>query len=196
MGKATQIPEETFNQIQTDAGILIKSFDPSSPETVDNEDIVCATTGGFTVNSTASYSDMGDDVDNCPVNTMELKHLDSWDINTQFTAISITPEVLKMSLGAADISDNKITPRRNLKQSDFEKDLWWIGDMADGGLVVAHLMNVLSTSGLSLKTQKNSKGNLSVTLGCHVSIKNQDVVPVEFFVIEGSEATALLSEEE
>ena len=74
-GRFTVIPQNTFEEMQMDAGVLLTSFDPASPAVVDSA-IVCATTGGINVSCTAEYSDLGEDVDNCPNNLKELKHLD------------------------------------------------------------------------------------------------------------------------
>lgn len=66
MGRFTVIPEDTFSEIQTEAGVVLKTFDPSNPVAPDDADIVCATTGGITVSMVPTFSDMGEDVDNCP----------------------------------------------------------------------------------------------------------------------------------
>ena len=68
-----------------------------------------------------------------------------------------------------------------LKDTDFA-DVWWVGDLSDGGLCAIRLINALSTGGMSLQTTKDGKGQISVTLGGHYSINNQDVVPMEFYV--------------
>lgn len=187
MGKFAQIPESTFKEMQLDAGVLLKKFDPTGTTPVQNADIICATTGGITVSCVPTYSDMGADVDNCPVNMKELKHLDSWETKMGFTSLGTSPESIRLSLGAADVTaeTGKIAPRRDLKQTDF-KDIWWVGDRADGGRVAACLKNALSTSGLSLKTTKNGKGQITVELTGHVSIDAQSTMPMEFYVEEGS----------
>ena len=189
MGAYTVISETAFNEFQLDAGILLTEFNPATPGTVDKTKIVCATTGGISINAVPSFSDLGEDVDNCPNNMKELMHLDSWDCNIGFTALSITEEVLALSLGCADAtaSSHKIVPRRDLEQTDF-KEIWWVGDLADGGYVAVKLLNALSTSGLALQTTKNGKGQLSCTLTGHVSINAQNTMPMEFYVIPGTGA--------
>ena len=77
MGRFTVIPQSTFNELQLDAGVLLKRFNPAAPAIVDS-DIICATTGGVNPSCVPTYSDLGSDVDNVPVNMKELKHLDSW----------------------------------------------------------------------------------------------------------------------
>lgn len=186
MGKFTKIPQNTFEALQLDAGILLRNFDPATGAEPADEDIICATTGGITVSCAATYSDQGEDVDNCPNNMMELKKLDGWDCRMSFTSLGMSPELIRLSLGAADVAEDKITPRRDLKQTDFS-DLWWVGDKADGGFAAVKLMNALSNSGFSLKTTKNGKGQVSVELMGHVSLDAQDVVPMEFYSTEGTE---------
>lgn len=183
MAKYTRIPENTFSNLQTDAGILLYTFDTTGATEVKDADIICATTGGITASCVPTYSDYGEDVDNCPNNMKELKHLDSWECKLGFTALGVSPEAIKLALGAADIDAtdaSKIIPRRNLSQSDF-KDIWWVGDRADGGFVAVKLINALSTSGFSLQTTKNGKGQVTVELTGHVSINAQDRMPMEFY---------------
>lgn len=187
-GRFTVIPQSTFEEMQMDAGVLLKAFNPASP-TVTDENIICATTGGINASCTAEYSDLGEDVDNCPNNMKELKHLDSWSCVVSFTSLGTSPQSIKLSLGAADIDSvdaTKIVPRAELKQTDFS-DIWWVGDRADGGFVAIQLKNALSTSGFSIQTTKNGKGQVSVELTGHVSINAQTEVPMVFYSVEGAE---------
>ena len=196
MGAFTRIPADTFSQIQTDAGILLYNFDPAKPEDVKDADIICPTTGGITAACEPTYSDMGEDVDNCPANLLELKHLDSWNCHLDFTSLGTTPKSIRLALGAADVdSENPthIIPRVNLKTSDAS-DVWWVGDRADGGMVAVCLKRALSTAGFSLQTTKSGKGQTSVTLTGHVSVATQSEVPMEFYSI-GLAALTLTSEE-
>lgn len=191
MGKFTKIPENTFSALQMDAGVLLRTFDPNDPQEPADEDIICATTGGINPTCIPTYSDFGEDVDNVPSNMMEFKHLDGWDCKIATTCLGTTPELIRLALGAADVVGNKITPRSNIKMTDFS-DLWWVGDRADGGMVAVKLMNALSTGGFSLQTTKNGKGQVSIEITGHVSIQAQDVVPMEFYSADpvdgGSEA--------
>lgn len=184
MGKFTKIRSDTFDVLQLDAGVLLHNFDPETAAEPEDKDIICATTGGITISCVPTYSDMGEDVDNCPVNTMELKKLDGWACKVSFTALDMSLEMLKLALGAADIESGKVVPRRDLKPADFSKK-WWVGDKANGGAVAVAILNALSTAGLSIKTTKNGKGQLTVELTGHVSLENQDVMPMEFWSTEG-----------
>ena len=118
--KYTKIPTDTFQKLVMNAGIICKSFDPSTKEA---SNIVGATTGGLQVTCTPEYSDFGEDIDNCPKNMMELKKITSYDVKVSGTLLTVDKNGVKMLLGAADIDGNKITPRIDLKVSDFE-NIW------------------------------------------------------------------------
>ena len=183
MGMFTVIPQDTFEAMQLDAGVLLTTFDPANPSAPADSAIICATTGGINVVCQPEYSDLGEDVDNVPNNMKELKHLDSWTCSLGFTSLDTSAEGIRLALGAADVtaSSGKIVPRRNLSQDDFG-DVWWVGDTAEGGFVAVKLKNALSTDGFSLQTTKNGKGQTSCTLTGHVSLNAQDDMPMEFYV--------------
>ena len=188
MGRFTVIPENTFNALQLDAGVLLKRFNPANPE-INDADIICATTGGINPVCKPTFSDFGEDVDNVPNNMMEFKHLDGWDCSIATTSLGTSVELIQMALGCADIDgqdSTKIVPRMDLKQTDF-KDIWWVGDRADGGFVAIQLKNALSTEGFSLQTTKNGKGQIAITIMGHVSINAQKVVPMVFYSADPTE---------
>lgn len=194
MGRYTQIPKDTFDALQLDAGVLLYDFDPSEAADgesagFDDDDFICATTGGITAECSPEYSDLAEDVDNAPNNLKEFLHLDGWTCTLGFTSLSNDAKGIKLALGAADIeSDNtKIVPRRDVKQGDFS-DVWWVGDKANGGFVAIKLMNALSSEGFSLSTEKGGKGTTGVTLTGYVSIDDQNTVPMEFYTIDGDES--------
>lgn len=189
MGAYTKIPADTFDQIQMDAGVLLSTFNPNDPEVTDAA-IIAVTTGGINATCVPTYSDMGEDVDNCPNNTKELKHLDGWECAMSFTALNFNVDKFKMWLGAADKTAKttntaaKVTPRNSLAQTDFSDSIWWVGDKTNGGAIAIELKNALSTGGINMQTTKNGKGQLSVELTGHYSITNMDVVPMQFYELE------------
>lgn len=194
MGRYTTIPQDAFEGLQLDAGMLLDRFDIAAAAAGElgftDEDIICATTGGINPTCVATYSDFAEDVDNAPINLMEFKHLDSWDCGIATTSLGMSPKLIKWALGAADIDKTNtglIIPRRALKLTDFS-DLWWVGDRADGGFVAINLKNALSSGGLSLQTTKNGKGQITLEIKGHVSLKAQDEVPMQFYSIDPAEA--------
>ena len=188
--KYTKIPETTFKNLQLNAGVLLSTFDPVTA-TVANESIIGATTGGVSFTATPTFSDYGEDIDNCPKNMMELKKLDSWEISLSGTYVTVDANAVKALVGAADVSVNKITPRNDLKLTDFT-DVWWVGDYSDqngetnGGFVAIHMMNALSTGGFAIQSSDNGKGNFAFTYTAHYSMGAQDTVPFEVYVKAGT----------
>ena len=188
--KYTKIPETTFQNLQLNAGVLLSAFNPESA-TVANESIIGATTGGVNFTATPTFSDYGEDIDNCPKNMMELKKLDSWEISMSGTYVTVDANAVKSLVGAADVSGNKITPRNDVLLSDFT-DIWWVGDYSDkngetnGGFVAIHMKNALSTGGFAIQSSDNGKGNFAFTYTAHYSMSAQDTVPFEVYVKAGT----------
>lgn len=190
--KFTKIPTNTFETIQINAGVLLSEFDPTSP-TVTDAKILGATTGGITFTATPTYSDYGEDIDNCPKNTKELKKLDDWDIKCSGTFVTVSAALAGQLAAAADVTvaSGKITPRRDIALTDF-KDLWLVGDYSDkngetnGGFVAIKMMNTLSTGGFQLKTSDKAKGQFAFEFTPHFSMDAQDTVPFEIYVKAGT----------
>ena len=188
--KFTKIPETTFQNLQLNAGVLLSTFNPATAE-VTNTSIIGATTGGVNFTATPTFSDYGEDIDNCPKNMMELKKLDAWEISMSGTYVTVDVNAVKSLVGAADVSANKVTPRNDVKLSDFT-DVWWVGDYSDkngetnGGYVAIHMMNTLSTGGFAIKSSDNGKGNFAFTYTAHYSMDAQDTVPFEVYVKAGT----------
>lgn len=191
----TQVKYDAFKEIQVEAGVILKNFDPANP-VIDRHDIVCVTSGGITITAKPSFTDYFEDVDNVPNNTKEGKQVEDWECSLSATALDTSAESIKMMLGVADIDQNdstRITPRRDIDLSDFDSSIWWVGDRADGGFIAVQVLNVLSTDGFALSTTKNGKGTTSITLTGHFSLDAVDTVPMNFYVIEGdSTATSIV----
>lgn len=189
--KFTKIPETTFQQLQLNAGVLLRNFDPASAE-VDKADIIGATSGGVTFAAVPTYSDFGDDIDNCPRNMLELKNLDSWAITMGGYFVTVDTAAAKLLIAAADVAENKVTPRNDITEEDFG-DIWWVGDYSDkngetnGGYIAIRMLNALSTGGFSLQTSDRAKGTFAFTFTAHYSMTAQETVPFEVYIKAGTE---------
>lgn len=189
--KFTKVPEDTFEKLQLNAGILVDDFTPATG-TIGN--ILGATTGGIQFSTNPEFTDFGEDIDNVPNNMMELKHLNQFDAQMSGTFLTCTPALAKKLVGAAAIASGdstKVVPRAELLSSDFE-DIWWIGDYSDvntganAGFIAVHLMNALNTAGFQIQSTKNEKGQLAFEFHGHYSIEAQETVPFEIYVKAGA----------
>lgn len=198
--KFTKLPADTFQKLVLNAGILVDAFTPSTG-VIGN--LMGATTGGITFNSNPTYTDFGEDVDNCPNNTMELKRIDQFDPAMSGTFLTLTAAVVKDLIGAADIAvgDNThVVPRDHLIEDDF-KEVWWIGDYSDvnddggtgstksAGFLAIHLMNSLNTGGFQITSAKKAKGQMAFDFHGHYSLENIEEVPFEVYCKAGVAGT-------
>lgn len=191
MQKFTKIPADTFQHLVINAGILVDEFTPDTG-TIGN--LLGATTGGIQFSTNPTFEDFGEDIDNCPNNTKELKRITAYDPQMSGTFLTLTPAVIKDLVGAADISASDTTcvvPRMELEQADF-KDVWWVGDYSDvntgnnAGFLAVHLMNALNTAGFQIQSGKSEKGQMSFEFHGHYSIASIDDVPFEIYCKAGT----------
>ena len=104
--KFTQIPANTYKELQLNAGVLLSDFNPATAE-LDLSGILGATDGGVNVTATPTYIDLADGIDNSVKNTKEGKELDSWEFKLSGTFKTVTTALAKKLLGAADNRRNE-----------------------------------------------------------------------------------------
>lgn len=197
MAKFTQIPADTFKKLQLNAGILTTEFDPATGE-LTASNIIGATSGGVSFEATPSFTDFGEDIDNCPKNTKELKVLDSWDAKMSGTFVTMDTKAAASVVGTATVSaedQTKVVPRNSVDAKDF-KDIWWVGDYSDinddgasagkAGFIAIKLINALSTGGFKIQSGNKAKGTFEFEYTGHYSLENIDTVPFEIYIKAGS----------
>lgn len=198
MSKYTQIPADTFKNLQLNAGIILSDFNVDDGS-FKEADMLGATTGGSNFTATPTFADYGEDVDNCPANMKELKRLTAWEVKLTTTFVAVGPAAAKRLTGAADLSQSgrvsKVTPRNDLADADFS-DVWWVGDYSDvttgdnAGFVAVHVLNALSTTGFQIQSTDDGKGQFAAEFTGHYSMDAQDVPPFEVYLAGGTEATS------
>ena len=193
--KFTQVPTDTFENLVLNAGILVDTFTPSSG-VIGN--ILGATTGGLEFSTNPTYTDFGEDIDNVPANTKQLKRLQSFDPTMSGTFLTVDTAAVKSLIGAADIGTSdttKVVPRDQLVDADFE-DVWWVGDYSDknvddasthkAGYIAIHLMNALNTAGFKITSSKDNKAQMAFEYHGHYDISNISTPPFEIYVKAGT----------
>ena len=191
--KFTQIPSDTFKKLQLNAGVLATTFEPSTG-TLTATNVIGATTGGISFEATPEFEDFGEDIDNCPKNTMELKKLTSWEVVLSGTFVTMDTAVAKSMTGAADIDRSdptKVVPRNDVDVEKDFSDIWFVGDYSDentgesAGFIAIRVINALSTGGFQLQTTDKGKGNFEFEYTGHYSMSAQGTVPFEVYVKAG-----------
>jgi len=189
MSEFTQVRATAFEEIQMNAGIVLDEF---NPDTGVKGNIIGVTSGGLSFNSNPEYEDFGEDMDNVPANTWQLKRVRSYDPALSGNWVTITAAEAKRMNGAGTLSGSKITPSHELKESDFD-DIWVVGDYSDknngadkAGFVAIHIMNALNTGGMQWQTTKDGKGQFAFDYHGHYDMTDIDTVPYEIYVKAGT----------
>ena len=189
--KYAQIPANTFKELQMNAGIIATTFNPATGEI---SGLLGATTGGINFKDTPSYIDLGEDIDNCPKNTKELKRVDDRDVKATGTFVSVSAALAKTLVGSASSTITsgvtKIVPSDELTSGDFQT-LWLVGDYSDvntganAGFLAIKLINGLNTDGFQIQTGDKAKGQFAFGFTGHYSIADTSVVPYEIYIKAG-----------
>ena len=193
--KFTTVAADAFQKFQLNAGVILTEFDPSAG-TLDRSKIFIATNDGSEFTAEPEYEDFGEDVDNVPANTKELKVLTNVNVTLSGTGKTVDGPVLKALMGAADITTTngvtKVTPRADLIDDDFIDELWWVGDYSDhngatnGGFLAIKLINALSTGGFSFQSNNKGKADIDYEFTGHYTIQDMTVVPYEVYLKAGT----------
>lgn len=192
--KFTQVAADAFQKLQLNAGVLLTDFDPTTAK-LDRTKIFGATGGGVSFKATPTFIDFGDDIDNVPENTMELKQLDRFDVVLSGKFKTSDTPLGKKLVAAADVSGNKIVPRSVLAQDDFF-DVWWVGDYSDvntgdsAGFMAIKVINALSTGGFEVQSNDKGKADFAFEFTGHYSLNDIDVVPFEVYIQPGTASNA------
>lgn len=186
-----KIKPTTMNELTMNVFMLMSEFAPETfnfSNGIDGTKIIASTTGGVTFADTPEYMDFGEDIDNCPKNTMELKLKKDGEVKVSGNLVTVNVSLLKMLIGAATITGNKVVPKADLSTADFTS-LWGLADYGDGGLIAIKMKRVLNTSGISISTTDDAKAQFAFEFTCHKTIENLTDAPYEIYILENTAAS-------
>lgn len=184
MSRFAQLAPNAFDKIQMNAGIIAKSFNTSTGAVTG---ILGVTSGGINFTAAYSFKDFGEDMDNVPKNTKQLKRTESVEVKASGTFATVDADSIALLIGVADVNNEIVTPRTNIEDTDFQ-DIWIIGDYssdisdATGGYIAIHMMNALSTGGFQMQTTDKDKGKFAFEFTAHYDYDDPDDVPFEVYV--------------
>ena len=191
--KYYDLPVDFAKKLARNAGIILSDFTPATGA-YSQADILFATSGGVSASFVPSYKDYGEDVDNCPKNSLELKEIESVECKISGNALTVTNSTIKSLMAAADIGSvdtTKITPRVKLTSADFD-DLWYVCSYSDqtgtvnGGYIAINLKNALSTGGFSVQSTDLEKGQFAFEYMGHTSIYTPEELPFDVYIKAGT----------
>ena len=198
-GMTSPIRTETFENLQLNAGIFLKNFDYSSisdaaalktaiaSAITAGTKLLGATRGGGSFVATREIRSPEADGKRYPYKGD--KFVDSVDVQLSTTLIEITAQNLKDAFGSATLttSGKKTTLKLNtaIATSDYLDKLCWIGDLADGRLVLISLDNALNTADINLTWTDKGEGTLPIEFHAHqADVLDYDTAPFEIVWFE------------
>ena len=110
--------------------------------------------------------------------------VDSTDASMTGTLVEVTPQNFKyiLATGETETSGQKTTVKMHtrINDEDYLENLVWIGDLADGGLVLIVLKNALNTSGMNLTFTDKGEGTIPFEFHAYQdSVEDYDMAPFE-----------------
>jgi len=212
-GLTSPIRKETFENLQLNAGMFIKNFDYSSiadaaalktalvAAITSGESIIGATRGGGSFVCTRDIRTP--EADGRRYGFVGDKFVDAVDGYLSTTIIEMTAERVADAFGSATVtvSGKKTTIRVKtaIGEDDYLTNLCWIGDLADGRLVLICLYNALNTADFNLTFTDKGEGMLPVEFHAHQDdVNDYDYAPFEivYFEPDGTAATITVTSAE
>ena len=196
-GHTSPIREDTFENLQLNAGIFLKNFvysaitsasalksEITSAVTGSASNLLGATRGGgsFTVTRELRTPE----VDGKRYGFKGDTFVDSVEAQISTTIIEMTPENIKDAFGSATLatSSNGLVQTIKLNTAidtdDYLTNICWVGDLADGRYVLICLKNALNQADFTLTFTDKGEGTLPVEFHAkQANVNDYDEAPFE-----------------
>lgn len=205
-GLTSPIRSEAFENLQLNAGIFLVNYDYSTitdatalktaiaTAKADPTKILGVTRGGGTFTVTREIRTP--EVDGMRYPFKGADFVDSADAYLSGTLLEIVPRNMKLLLGTGDVATSgkktTVTMHTAIKDSDYIDHLCWIGDIADGRLVLIELDNAFNTADFSMTFTDKGEGTMTFEFHARQSeVTDYDNAPfrVVFFDLPASSGT-------
>lgn len=179
-GGTTALRADTFNKLQLNAGILLKNLsyasvtDSSALKTAIANiisggsnpigELIGATRGGGSFNVTKEMRTPEIDGMRYPFKGSDF--VDSVDAYLSTTLVEVTPQNIQDLLTAGvtpTTSGKKTTVKMNtaIGASNYLTNICWVGDLADGKMVLICLLNAINTADFTFTYTDKGEGTLA-----------------------------------
>ena len=192
-GSTTSLRNATFDHLQLNAGMFIKNFDYSNIANAgalktalasaisSGTNLLGATRGGGTFN--VSREMRKPQIDGMRYSFKGGNYVDSTDPYISTTIVETTPENFAMALGGKATTNGlktTVTMETAIGNDAYLTNLCWVGDLADGQLVLICLYNALNTANFAFTFTDKGEGSLSVEFhACQDEVNDYDNAPFE-----------------
>lgn len=197
-GMMTPLRTEAYKNLQLNAGAFLVNFDWSTYTSAtalrtaalaalaNPEKSLGVTRGGgtFVVNQEMRQAE----VDGVRYRFVGDTFVDSVDAQLTTTLLEVTPGNLTRILGPADATTSgqktTIIMRTRIGEDDYLENLCWIGDLADGRLILIGFKYALNTAGMNMTY--TDKGEATMPVEFHAfqgSVEDYDTAPYEIVIL-------------
>lgn len=194
-GSLSALRDAAFDNLQLNVGLFLKNFKTTADAATDSASLLtsvrAAISAGTKVlgvtrgggNFSVSREMRNPDIDGLRYRYKGGSFVDSTDPYLSTTLVETTPENFATALGGTISTSGKkktLKMPTALSNSAYLDDLCWIGDLADGSLVMICLYNALNTSDFTFTFQDKSEGSFGVEFhGCQSGVADYDLAPFE-----------------
>lgn len=200
-GLTTALRAETFDNLQLNAGVFLKDFAVTgSGAPTDVTTLKAAIAAAIQANKTLGATRGGGnfnvtretrrpDIDGIRYPWKGGTFVDSADAYLATTLVESSPDNFKVALGSGvSTTSGKVTTIKMntmIADTDYLTNLCWVGDLADGRLVVIVLYNALNTADLQFTFTDKNEGTIGVEFHAHqADFDEYDQAPFEVIFFE------------
>ena len=171
----TGVTETTKENLQLGAGIITTAYTKGG--TISKESIISATRGGGSFTAIPTLRQI--EADGLPQNVKGMEVIDDYVVTLNVTLIEFAKETLQMALPGAFLdTDNSIKCKHTIADTEY-KDIYWVGDLADGSKIAIKIKNALNNGGLNITITNKGEGTFALSLIGHYSLDKLDEPPFE-----------------
>lgn len=208
-GMTTPLRAGTFKKLILNAGAMVCNFDPSSYTTAealktalatalaDPTKNLGATRGGGTFTISREMRQV--EADGIRYRFVGDTFVDSADAYISTTLLELgTPAILGKAMGTATITTSGAKQlmklRTRIADEDYLQNLCWVGDIADGGFVIIHLLNAIQTTDLTITYTDKGEATLPVEFHAYQSsVDDYDYAPFEVIYLAEDDVLATIT---
>ena len=197
-GSLSALRNATFDNLQLNVGLFLKNFKTTADSAANasalltailaaisaGTSLLGATRGGGSF--TVSRETREPEVDGLRYRWKGGTFVDSADPQLSTTLVETTPENFAVAMGGTVSTSGVkkiVTMPTALSNSSYLSDLCWVGELADGRLIMICLYNALNTADITFTFQDKGEGSLSVEFhACQDSFDDYDYAPFEIVI--------------
>lgn len=177
---------KTKENLQLDSGAYYKNFQvgTDTPATATAK-LIGATQDGGSFTAKATYRVVN--VDGVHGDMKGMTFISRWDANMVVNTMEVTPDNLKMALGAASINTGEskhdlIEGKMDVEDADYLENITFIGRLSGSQEpIIIQVLNALCIDGLVLDSKDNGNAVVSLNFKGHLDEENKEKPPYRIY---------------